>query len=223
MPTKRLRSHDVLHDLVHALVHVDHSIFALMRALILRPGAVAREYVNGHRKRYFGPFAFLVIVVGVASIVLQATGFLVFSPDNSSTPSGNVIASFLQRNINLVILLQVPIISAMCALLFYKQKFYYVEHVVLAAYTSGIRSLFFIAVVIPAWYLVRPSGHALWLTYIYILLWALYFGYGASQFYNGHRGWLWVKGALAAVLTQALTFAIVTVVSLIYSRWMLPQ
>jgi hypothetical protein len=222
-PTKRLRSHDVLHDLVHAFVHMDHSIFTLLRALILRPGVVAREYINGHRKRYFGPFAFLVIVVGVASIVMQATGYLIFSSSNSAAPRGNVIALFLQRNINLVILLQVPIIAAMCALLFRQQKRHYVEHVVLAAYMSGIRSLFFIVVIIPLWYLLRPTGYSLWLTYAYLLLWAIYFGYGASAFYTGHRGWLWVKGMLAAVLTQAITIAIVSLVSFIYFRWVLPQ
>ena len=40
----------------------------------MRPGHVAREYVEGKRKKYFGPFAFLVITVGLASLVVALTG-----------------------------------------------------------------------------------------------------------------------------------------------------
>jgi hypothetical protein len=53
-------------DFLHALAHMDHSVFSLVRVLFIRPGYVAREYVDGKRKRYFGPFAFLVIVVGLS-------------------------------------------------------------------------------------------------------------------------------------------------------------
>ncbi|MBX3228353.1 MAG: DUF3667 domain-containing protein [Labilithrix sp.] len=62
----RLALHDIVPDAFHALVHADKSVLSLMKALALRPGVVAREYaLEGKRKRYFNPFAFLVLVLGV--------------------------------------------------------------------------------------------------------------------------------------------------------------
>ena len=37
----RLTMRDIGHDLLHAITHADHSIFALLKSLVLRPGRVA--------------------------------------------------------------------------------------------------------------------------------------------------------------------------------------
>ncbi len=76
----RLTMGQILHDFMHALTHADHSIFSLVKDLFVRPGHVAREYVEGKRKKYFGPFAFLVITVGLASLVVALTGVEWFRP-----------------------------------------------------------------------------------------------------------------------------------------------
>ena len=59
----QLTMHDIGHDLLHAITHADHSILSLVKELALRPGRVAREYADGKRKKYLGPFAFLFISV----------------------------------------------------------------------------------------------------------------------------------------------------------------
>lgn len=51
----RLTMREISHDIVHAITRADHSIFALVRGLVTRPGHVAREYIAGQRKRHFGP------------------------------------------------------------------------------------------------------------------------------------------------------------------------
>ena len=71
---------DIGHDLAHAITHAGHSIFALVRALATRPGTVAREYAAGKRKSHFGPFAFLVITVGLASAIILISGVEWFTP-----------------------------------------------------------------------------------------------------------------------------------------------
>jgi TM2 domain-containing membrane protein YozV len=48
------------------------------------------------------------------------------------------------------------------------------------------------------------------------VLWLGYFGFGASQFYQGHRGWLWVKGVFAAVLTQITAMLAIGFVAYFY-------
>lgn len=77
--SRKLTLRDIGHDLPHAITHADHSIFALIRALATRPGVVARDFTEGKRKRHFGPFAFLLISVGLASAIILITGVEWFS------------------------------------------------------------------------------------------------------------------------------------------------
>src|SRR6202021_3347348 len=102
-PTTRLTLHDIGAEFVHALAHVDYSALALIWQLLIRPGVVARDYVSGKRKRYFGPFAFLVVTVAFTSAVIAISGFQAVTTD---APNG--LASFLQKHINLFFFVQGP-------------------------------------------------------------------------------------------------------------------
>jgi Protein of unknown function (DUF3667). len=204
--SRRLTMHEIGEDLMHAVVHADRSALSLLRKLLVGPGRVAGDYVSGRRKRHFGPFAFLVIVVGVASAAVALSGFRAFT---SSSP--NAIAEFLQRHVNLAILLQVPILAAFCGAMFRQDAFNFAEHLVLAAYTSSVRTIALTVLVIPYWYSFRPDGNtAVYLYYAYLCAWLAYFGVAASQFYKGNRAASWAKGVFAAALTQGTSQAIVS-------------
>jgi hypothetical protein len=200
----RLTLHEIRHELVHAFTHADHSILALVRGLAGRPGFVAREYVDGHRKRHFGPFVFLVLMTGLATALIIATAMEWFSslPDQSA-------GGFLQRHVNLVILLQVPILAGFCRMFFASEKLYYAEHLILAAYTSGFRILVLGIVAVPLWKVLQgfiPAQAMLW---SYYSLWLLYFSWAASQFYLGGRVASALRALAAGLLTQAMAVAAV--------------
>jgi hypothetical protein len=200
----QLTMREIGHDLVHAITHADHSIFALIGALLRRPGHVARDYVQGRRKRHFGPFAFLVICVGLASAVILLSGVEWFSPFGHGD-SG----ALLQRHINLVILLQAPLLALFCAALFRRDRRSFAEHLVLAAYTSGFRALFLALVETPLLAMTRADTADPWLAAGYFGLWFAYFAVAASQFYEGNRAWSACKGIAAAILGQVATIALI--------------
>src|SRR4051812_23988725 len=123
----RLTLSDIAHDLLHAFIHVDTSIVALVRALITRPGYVARDFVEGKRKRHFGPFAFLVIAVGIATsltLLLDIRWLQIIGQ--------NELAAFLQKHINLLFLVQTPLLALYCKFLFKGARLFYAEHLILA-------------------------------------------------------------------------------------------
>ena len=111
-PTPRLTLHEIGTEFVHALAHVDRSALSLIWQLLIRPGIVARNYVAGQRKRYFGPFAFLVVTVAFTSAVIAISGFQAVTTD---APNG--LASFLQQHINLLFFVEVPLLAAACRLM----------------------------------------------------------------------------------------------------------
>lgn len=194
---------DIGHDLVHAITHADHSIFALIRSLVTRPGYVARDFIQGRRKRHFGPFAFLLISVGVASAIIHWLGEDWFAPFKHGHAG-----DLLQRYINLVILLRMPLLALFCALLFRGAGLTFAEHLVLAAYASGLNALFSAIVETPLLALTGSQASHPWLAGAYIGIWLLYFAFAASQFYAGHRLWSATKAGVAVVLSQALTIGI---------------
>jgi ribosomal protein L40E len=199
----RLTMREIAHDIMHALTHADHSIFALVRGLVTRPGRVAREYIAGQRKRHFGPWAFLLISVALASAVILLTGVHWFRPYGDS-PAADV----LQRHVNLAILLQMPILAAACALLFPRDRLNYAEHLVLAAYTSGFHALYLAAIETPLLALTRADTADPKVAAAYFGVWAAYFAFAASQFYGGNRWWTAGKAVLAVIVNQVLTVAL---------------
>jgi hypothetical protein len=198
----KLTMRDIGHDLAHAITHADHSIFSLIRALVTRPGYVAAEYAAGKRKRHFGPFAFLVITVGLASAIILVTDVEWFKPYGHG-----YAGELLQRHVNLVILLQAPLLAACCAALFRADRRNFAEHLVLAAYTSGFHALFLAVVETPVFALTSADAPDPWLAGGFFLAWLGYFAFAASQFYEGRGLWSAVRAGIANVVSQALTVA----------------
>jgi len=210
--TPRLTLHEIAHELLHVFVHVDRSALSLVRLLLVRPGAVALDYVQGRRKRYFGPFAFLFVVVAAASAAIALTGFRAVS-----TNSPNVVAEFVQTHINIVMFAEVPLLAAFTRLLDAHGGFNFAEHLVLAAYTSSMRVLFAALIVVPVGYALRQHPATLrYLYYASLPIWPLYFGFAASQFLGGRRALSWCKGILAAILTWASTQGIASLAVSLY-------
>jgi len=205
---------DIWHDILHALTHADHSIFALVRALVTRPGHVAREYIEGKRKRHFGPWAFLVITVGLASIVIHLSGVQWFKPFSQSHAT-----DILHRHINLVILLQMPLLAGACALLFWRQRLNYAEHLVFAAYTSGLRALFLALIETPLLAIMEANTADPRLASGYYGVWFAYFAFAAAQFYSGNRLWSACKAIAAAILSQVLIIAMLMGFVFLFTRF----
>jgi hypothetical protein len=204
--THRLSLAHIWHDLVHAFTHADKGFLHLIRQLAVNPGKVAREYVNGHRKKYFNPFNFLILVVGIASLVLISSSFVSFGTNPRIPP--NPVTNFFGKHVNFIILLNVPVLALWNLLLFRKGNTNFAENLVLAAYTSGERSVFFTLIVAPLWMLLHRFYYPI--LFIYILSWFCYYAWACSGFFEGKRTVNFIKGFVVALLTQLVTIAIVS-------------
>jgi Protein of unknown function (DUF3667) len=210
----RLTIGQIGHDLVHALTHVDRSVLSLLRPLITRPGYVARDYVEGRRKRYFGPFAWLVVIVGIVSAEIALSGFHAVI---SNRPKE--FDYFLQRHINIVFLIEVPVHAVFCRILFWKDAYNAAEFLVLAAYAASVRLLFLGVVVVPASTLFHPPLTAeIYGAYAFQIGWAAYFGFASSQFSTGGRIAAWFKGGAAALIAPFVIPAAASVMALLWYR-----
>lgn len=62
--THRYTVGHVLHELLHVFTHADKGIFSFAKNILVKPGTVALDLVEGRRKRYFNLFQYLLLIVG---------------------------------------------------------------------------------------------------------------------------------------------------------------
>jgi hypothetical protein len=183
---------------MHTFVNVERGPLVFAWALLTRPGSVAREYVEGKRRRHYGPFATLAVLVGVTALAVNLSGFQILSHDGlPSAPT-----DLLQRHFNLLLLVQLPLLGGACAVLFRGARLTLPEHMVLAAYALSVRAVF-LALVGPVAHLASSTAPGLGQVYAFWAAWYVYFGWAASQFYAGPRMRSWIQGAVAAAIGHA--------------------
>ncbi len=61
------------HDLLHGVFHFEGKIWNTLPMLIIRPGILTREYIDGRRARYVSPLALFLFSVFVMFAVIQQT------------------------------------------------------------------------------------------------------------------------------------------------------
>jgi hypothetical protein len=79
--------HDFFHEFTHEMLHVDGRIVQSIRRLLLSPGFLTREYIQGRRARWISPIR-LYLIFSVLFFGLSAlTGFRL-GPNNATRQSG---------------------------------------------------------------------------------------------------------------------------------------
>ncbi len=213
--TERLSLADMARDLMHAFVNVERGPLVFARALLLRPGTVAREFVQGRRRRHYGPFATLAVVVGMAALVFNVSGFQVLMQEGVAPAP----AALLHRYFNLVLLAQLPLLGAVCALVFHDARLTWAEHMVLVAYALVVRSVV-LTLTVPLALLGAQSAPTLWQNAAFWGAWYVYFGWAASQFYEGVRWRLWLRGMAVAAVGHALIIGVLVLGGALASEFM---
>ncbi|WP_210488848.1 DUF3667 domain-containing protein [Rufibacter aurantiacus] len=198
----RLTMGHILHEFFHAIFHTDTSIFGIIKHLMIRPGYIARAYVDGKRKSLYNPFNFLVVLVALSILIINLSGVDVFQARN-----GNPVANLMTKHFNLVIFFTVPLTALYTSLLFRKQEVNFAEAAVLACYTAGERTVFFLVLVIPL--MKFFPEHHLAIIWSYLWLYALYFAMACVQF-TGQRTVLgFFKGILPTIFLQITLYLLI--------------
>lgn len=147
----------IFHEIFHAITHTDKGILYLIKHMTLWPGVAAREYVLEYkRKRYFNPFTFLVLILGLAvfanSIIHPYTKRVQDLSNQFKTQEKKKTytilrqrqteaARFVESRNNLVTFAALPIIALVFWLFFRKTGINYAEHLVANIFFAAYYSL----------------------------------------------------------------------------------
>lgn len=197
----RLSMHDVSHDLMHYFTHADKGIFSLLWQLISRPGLVAREYVEGKRKKYFSPLNFFLIVAGVYVFMVNVLNSDTKGAYTSEKQMAQVeqikdpekkkhvlaiferrtkSITFFNKYANFVAMFATPFITILLWLFYKTDRYNYTEHLVANLYFSGFCVLVFAVVFGP----LEKMFHLSSANGLLLLYFVFEVGYRSISYYN---------------------------------------
>lgn len=108
--------HFLMHDLIHGVWHLDRGMLYTLKALFIRPGYMAKEYIEGKRVQYYNIFYLLLLMFAVI--------FFVESWMGTHQDSFHYKATYLTF---------IPIYASLGFLFFRRMKYNFFEHIIVAA------------------------------------------------------------------------------------------
>lgn len=224
--THRYTVGHVLHEFVHVFTHADKGIFAFSKQILLRPGVVALDFVEGRRKRHFNLFQYLLLALSAATFLIIKTNTLQQAMQAMNQASQlqyssemlrfqQKVGSFIQQYTNVLQFIMLPMVALFSWLFLKKARFNYAEHVVLhAAVLASTNTLTVLSMLLV---LVFPSFMHMQVLLSFVLTLLVY-----GMAFKGFLNKAWWKGALlglasylCALILLMLIFLIVTTIYIV--------
>lgn len=156
----------VVRDAAKHFFDLESGWLRTVRELTLEPGAMIRRYVEGHRKVYANPFAYLVFGTAATFVVQRLTGFQDRMLANARTNAldnplqmelvNSFTALVFQNTLYISFGILVPM-ALLVRFFFRKSGYNLAESFVFALYTAGHLALLGV-VLIPLYMLLPPSA-----------------------------------------------------------------
>jgi Protein of unknown function (DUF3667) len=219
----RLTMHDVLHEAVHYFTHADKGIFGLLKDLVLKNGIVAKEYVEGKRKKYFPPLNFYLLVATIFVIIVNLASHHAPVEINKLHPELQSISdpvlkqkltgiykrqvraiAFMNKYSNIVAMIALPLLSTLYFLFYKKGKYNYTEHLTAGMYMMGFSNLIYVCIFIPISYFLgtRPGNSSFMFIASFMITQAAY----CTVFYYRFIGKNSFRSLLKASLVSLFVF-----------------
>ncbi|GAB3960936.1 hypothetical protein GCM10028805_59440 [Spirosoma harenae] len=211
----RFKISHILDEFFQAIFSVDKGVLSLTKDLALHPGATAREYIiDRKRKKYFNPFSFLLLVLGlnlsVNSLVKPYTaGFT--TQKTSQRVAKNISKEelpyyerrrqstlFIEENINVIGLAAIPVFALVFWLYFRRSGIDYAEHLVAQVFFSSFFSLTSILAILILGFLL--NDYLPFLNRSLLIFQLIYLSVAYYQFLNYHKFTGYLNTLIATVL-----------------------
>jgi hypothetical protein len=218
----RLTMRLVLREIAERFFDMDRGWLRTARELTLGPGAMIRRYVQGDRKVYANPFAYLVVGTAVSIMVQKVVGFQerMIATTSGSTVDSPLQMEFANRFTELIsqnalyVSIGILVPLALLARLFFRRSGYNLaECFVFALYSVGHLALLGL-VLVPSYMLLPPSAALQGIVGLTVAV--IYTVYAAQGFFGGGFIGVAIKASVAYVMAFLIFFVVMMVLVLAY-------
>jgi hypothetical protein len=152
LSTGRITLHSLLHEVFHYFTHVDKGFGYTLKQLIVRPGAMQKEFVEGKRSAHQKPFSMFFLCGTIAGLGYYFINVFYQKMYDRNTEAE---ADFFRHYFILLQAVMLPVYTFILWVLFKNSKKNYAELLVLSLYTVSI--VFLVFILINALKLVFPD------------------------------------------------------------------
>lgn len=191
--TKRISLKSLLHDVFHFFTHLEKGFGYTLKQLIVAPGIMQREYMEGKRSRHQKPFSMFFICISINAVVR----YFVFELLGNYFHQKNAFAeaNYFHQYQLFLYLIMVPLMSALTWLFFRKEKYNYAETMVSQLYSFS----FIVLLVIPI-SLLKFIWNEMDTAYVELPLICIYSVITFIRFFNHSNRWLTAVKGLVVIL-----------------------
>ncbi len=136
---KRLTISNIVHEVFHFFTHLDRGFPYTLKRLIIAPGQMQKEYVEGNRGRHQKPFSMFFLCATFAALVYYWINLTLMKYYNAGNPDE---ASFFHQYMVILQIVMLPVYTLLTYLFFYNSKYYYAEILILILYSLSLVMLF---------------------------------------------------------------------------------
>lgn len=218
----RLTMRLVLQGVIERFFDVEQGWLRTVRELTLEPGAMIRRYIEGHRKVYANPFAYLMVGTAVSFLVQGLVGFqerMIATTSNSTLDSplqmefANRFTELIFQNALFVSLGILVPLALMVRLFFRRSEYNLAECLVFSLYSVGHLSLLGF-ILIPLYMLLPPSALIQGVVGTAVAL--IYMVYVARGFFSGGFFAVAIKTCVAYLIAYSIFMLVMMACVLVY-------
>ena len=222
-PAHRIDWHFLGHELEHSVLHMDRGIFYSLKELMLRPGHLMRDYIEGRRANQVKPLLLLMItaaaVVFLSKYLLAGdvlgSAFVVTGAGTDAAGADvkfdalmaeifTAVRGWINAHYAAAALLLLPMEAAALRLAFRGMGLNYPEWLVLATYITVQAFVIMTVTIVLRHWLPQAQAWGIWLSIVYAL-------FSLAQFFKGYPGW---QSVLRGIFGFVLYFLMQTVLTL---------
>lgn len=185
----RLTWHHLLEETAHFFTHIEQGFLKTTKDLIIKPGLVHKNFLDGKRKAYHKPVSFLLIWVAVFLLVVELTkrfGYFDRETSSSFLNVGLRIEAMILKYRALIEILILPFTAFNGWLLLAYPKITYLEFLITGFYRFGVFYIFFSVQYILALIIgFNPESRvSLYSIAVFFMGWTIYVFYDFFKLYN---------------------------------------
>lgn len=224
-PAHRIDWHFLGHELEHSVLHMDRGIFYSLKELMLRPGHLMRDYIEGQRAKQVKPLMLLMIMAAVVVILSKyligegvvdsavLAGASVGSKTGVGTPVDPVLvakasklaADLMNQYFAAFTLLLLPLEAAAFRLAFHRVgNLNYPEWLVITALLTVQTFVFWSLLLILHRWIPQTASWAVLLSMVYVV-------FSLVQFFRGYPRW-------KSVLRTFLALVVFLVMNVVFGQ-----
>lgn len=218
---ERLNFNYLINEISNNILQVNRGIFFTIKELTIRPGHTIRDFLNGKRKQHFKPLAFILFTSAVyvlityftnpITVVEEALSGITDALSNNGEKlsiTANIL-NWLLSNFAYSTLLLIPIFSFASYICFLKEKYNYIEHLILNFYISGQQIIIYLTFA-ALYYIFGIDGY--YKEIIPVIVATLFIFWTYIQFFKNHNFFLKIS---LTILTYILNFILIMIMIVI--------